>query len=195
MLALWQLAIVAASNSGDLGHPAMRQLLDLRNLHFPLGIAAAVLAGNAGVRHAGPICAAGTALMAIAGLAEFQGWVAIPRFAHILTVGTGAMMAIVGLASFDLQANVRPHRLLRLLGEASYSVYLVHYALLSALAKLFVSAGLRIWLPPEGWFLVLSALATAGGIAFHLAVEKPLLSYCQKRVFPRTSSQPGAGQS
>ena len=100
------------------------------------------------------------------------------------------MVTIVGVASQDLQSGERPHRLLRILGEASYSIYLIHYALLSLLAKIFVSAGISHWLPAEGWFLLISGLATAGGIAFHSIVEKPLLSFCQRRFVPKMREPP-----
>lgn len=65
-------------------------------------------------------------------------------------------------------------RPLLLLGDASYSVYLVHSAVISVLAPLAGRLGLGT-LPPLLLYLLVSSLAIAVGTGAHLAVERPLL--------------------
>jgi len=64
-----------------------------------------------------------------------------------------------------------------LLGEASYSVYLLHNALLSAAARTLRAIGLNEIV--TGWpaFALLALIAIAGGVAFHLVCEAPVMRF------------------
>jgi exopolysaccharide production protein ExoZ len=66
------------------------------------------------------------------------------------------------------------------LGDASYSIYLVHGPILSLLFKVAVSRG---WVAQISPLLVTTAiviLTTAAGCLFHRVVERPLLQYCRR---------------
>jgi peptidoglycan/LPS O-acetylase OafA/YrhL len=192
----WQAAVAIANLAGPAPTQfVVSQLMDVRNLDFAIGIAAALIVGRTGMRRGG--WSSGrwfTGLGAVAlALLMAEAWAPhwrIPWNLHLLLVGLASGLTIIGLASADLSASRRPARALRLLGEASYSVYLVHYALLSILAKVMVMAQLTRWMVPEVFFVALSTLATAGGIVFHLTVEKPLLRLCHRRFKARASPAP-----
>jgi len=65
------------------------------------------------------------------------------------------------------------HRLAMLLGDASFSIYLVHNPALLVLLELT-----RTWqppMPPEIFWAVFVVLATAAGVVVHKAVEVPLI--------------------
>ncbi|NII27757.1 acyltransferase [Pseudoflavitalea sp. X16] len=90
------------------------------------------------------------------------------------------------------------NRFSMLLGDASYSIYLVHFTAFSLLGILYRQVG--FFLPPDLsiFFQVLVALGIS--IAFYWWVEKPLLKWLQKpsrknkplETFPTPSAQPQA---
>lgn len=64
---------------------------------------------------------------------------------------------------------------LRFLGDASYSIYLVHPVTLLLLVPFWPEAG------PTMYFFVAAATGLATGIAYHLLVERPLLRLMPKQ--------------
>jgi exopolysaccharide production protein ExoZ len=86
----------------------------------------------------------------------------------------GAMLLLAGLAAREQSRPIETPRWLALLGDASYSIYLVHYPVLSVLAKLAKSLRLENLLALELLFAVFVVLATASGILFYWLVERPL---------------------
>lgn len=125
------------------------------NLEFFMGVAAAILYRN---RWAHP------GLLMFAPL-PFLAWIGLGAGepTRILT-GLGFALLIAPIAQWESQERFKVPRWLVFLGAASYSLYLVHTPLISAAARaspaIFVSA---------------IAVSFAGGIAYHLWVEKPLL--------------------
>ncbi len=182
---LWQASSVISTVTSVQWSPLMGHILDLRNTQFAMGMAAAYWVGRTGLKFAPIMTAAGGLIILITGLISTSGPEELPALTKIPILGLGSALMVAGLASLDLNASGRPPGILRLLGEASYSIYLVHYLLLSALAKLFIALGIQRWLPIEACFFALCGLATGGGILFHLAAERPLLRLCQRHLVPK----------
>lgn len=93
-----------------------------------------------------------------------------------LTFGAPAALALCALATLEHRAGDRIRSwLLGLLGDASYSIYLVHFLAISAMgkARAGIDWSLGIFWPVE--FAAVVLIATTFGVAVHLAVEKPLL--------------------
>jgi exopolysaccharide production protein ExoZ len=86
--------------------------------------------------------------------------------------GLGAALSIVGLATLEREDRFRVPRLMVVLGEASYSIYLVHWIVISAMCK-FVTRFERS-IPLELVFLEIASFALMGGIMFHFVIEKRL---------------------
>ena len=77
-------------------------------------------------------------------------------------------------------------RIGRLLGDASYSIYLFHPHILSVLI-----AGWAWAMPATPGWLVVSAsviVGVLGGIAIHKLVERPLVAWARRRLEPRRQS-------
>lgn len=98
-----------------------------------------------------------------------------------LVFGFFAGIAATGLMFYEKQKKLPLPKFLLFLGDASYSIYLIHYATLSLFAKVVYRAWLRhpvpLWMPGA----VLVVIALGSGIALHVVVERPLL-----RRLPRT---------
>lgn len=106
----------------------------------------------------------------------------------VLLLGVASAGIIYGLACAERFRGVVAPRWLVWIGGASYSIYLVHFPALSFLAKSWAHAGLRDALPEIPTLLLFMCLATAVGCLFHLAVERPLLSWLQpRRVYRRNA--------
>ena len=79
-------------------------------------------------------------------------------------------MALVGLVQGEKYRRLSAPDWLVFLGEASYSIYLVHVPLMMA--------GITAWKPAPGFvaFMATAAAGICGGCLLHLAVERPLLA-------------------
>jgi len=80
------------------------------------------------------------------------------------------------------------NRLSRLVGDASYSIYLVHFSAFSLLNILYSKTG--FFLPPDLAIFFHLFVALGVSIAFYWWVEKPLLKWLQK-----PSGKPAIGKS
>ena len=92
--------------------------------------------------------------------------------------GLGAAASLLGLTCLE-QEGLRPPKILRTLGAASYSIYLIHFPTLSVCAKI----GSAIGIPALLWLVISSVGVCLAGVVFHWSVERPLL-----RIFSRTTS-------
>jgi exopolysaccharide production protein ExoZ len=94
-----------------------------------------------------------------------------------LLAGFGAMLATLGLVEFERRGWLHVYAWITLLGDASYSIYLVHYPVLYALTPRAI-----VFLPQHHVSLLaatilLTLLSTIAGLLFHLFVERPLLQW------------------
>lgn len=97
----------------------------------------------------------------------------------VLAVGMAALLP--GVLRFEEQVRVPRMRLLTLLGDASYSLYLLHLALQGLLLKLSLKLDLVQRLGLGGVYFLVLAGSAAGACVAYLLVEKPLLAYIRSR--------------
>ncbi len=103
-----------------------------------------------------------------------------------LGFGAGCTLALLGVVELERQGRLRTPGWLVLLGDASYSIYLVHFFALSFLAKLAWVSGAAQHLPGDLVYVLMVALAAASGVVFHLWVERPLLAVLGQKPFSRS---------
>jgi len=104
-----------------------------------------------------------------------------PLNAQFLLLSGGCMLLVMGLAAEEKMARLPVPKLICQLGDASYSVYLVHYPALSVLCKISKSLSLDAKIPHQLLFLGLSISAIAVGMVFARVVELPLRRWKQPR--------------
>jgi exopolysaccharide production protein ExoZ len=90
--------------------------------------------------------------------------------------GVASAVLIFGLMLAEEHSRVSVPSWLRYLGDASYSIYLIHFPLLSFISRPVYRIATR-WplVPLPLWFIVESAIAVLGGLALHQFVERRLL--------------------
>ncbi len=100
---------------------------------------------------------------------------------HVLAYGAASVLILAGLIEAERCGRLYPPRWLVFLGDASYSIYLVHFPALSLLAKVAQRLWLDTWLPSPLLFCLLAAAAVGAGCLFHIAVERPLMNLVRRR--------------
>ena len=89
--------------------------------------------------------------------------------------GTSAMALVSGAVFLEVRGTVWRSRVMHLLGDASYSIYLVHGLVLSAIGAAWAKGGLGIAPVALAAFTVVSVVGAAlVGIAVYYGAERPL---------------------
>jgi exopolysaccharide production protein ExoZ len=98
------------------------------------------------------------------------------------TFGVLAALLIVGSASIDLNDSPKVPKILTYLGDASYSIFLLHSPIVSAITKVVQKANLGKYY--DGFFApsLVALMAVVAGCLFYSLIEKPLTVYLRKNV-------------
>ena len=107
---------------------------------------------------------------------------------YVLATGVGFFLLIISMLLAEqalMWIKVFNSRSLLFLGAASYSIYLFHNPALSIFNR-FAAKVISVYpsINSELIFILLSILATLGGIAYYLLWEKPILSKIRKNIDP-----------
>ncbi|WP_343517859.1 acyltransferase [Sphingomonas sp.] len=153
-------------------------------LEFLLGIVLGALCGR-GAKLPGW----SAALLIVAGVALILFRFEAHRF---LRDGIGAAMIVYGAVLFEMGRPVRRRPALMLLGDASYSLYLSHALVLSALFQVMARI-VPVATIPGAVVYVLGAIVVSFAIAILLYryVEKPALRYLKRRGPPDGTAPAG----
>lgn len=151
------------------------------NAEFFFGILVAYLIRLNRIFFPGAFCLGGAILFASAGVFESWGpgvpveWPPL-HFAY----ATGATAILYGLVGLEMAGRLRMPQLAIAMGEASYSIYLLHVIVIMALQQVIWLAKESIDLPVTPTFLAVVVIAVAVSMLFSRIVEQPLLRYCRK---------------
>lgn len=151
------------------------------NLEFAMGCAVAYLLKHARLRHGGKLALGAAIFFLIGGVLNSLLWQQFVRADGVLLYGLPAALLVWGAASWELRCGVALPALLMLLGDASYSIYLTHYALLDLLTKGCISLGLPAIVGAGGTLGAVFSVTLGLGLIFFVVVERPLLNKLQGR--------------
>ncbi|MGJ7509027.1 acyltransferase family protein [Variovorax sp. GT1P44] len=145
-------------------------------LLFGMGVCAALLTRGTW-RFAWPGRVAALATAAFFAIGAWAVWRDDPHNPWFnLAYGLFGAIAIVALTQAERAQPARfASRTMALLGDASYALYLIHFPLIAVLCKLVVAVGLRGQVGSGVAFVVIGFACVLASVAFHLAIERPLL--------------------
>jgi peptidoglycan/LPS O-acetylase OafA/YrhL len=106
----------------------------------------------------------------------YQGVAASPLWLPV-TAGFAALLAFLGAARLERLGRLRTPSWLAFLGDASYSIYLIHYMALSKISGLAFHLNTRFHWPIYVWFVLFCFLGTFFGCLLHFYIERPLLKW------------------
>lgn len=148
------------------------------NLNFLVGMLAYV-----GWKHGQPSVArwafpAGLLLLAAMYALESSG---VP-YSHVqLAYALGFGLIITGAIALEAAGQwPSKMRVLNLIGDASYSIYLTHLTLIGLLGKIVIKVAEYAPIPQELIFLLVFIGTVTGGCMAHLIVERPLIAACRR---------------
>lgn len=172
VLGLWcSLCVLMVFLHGPVG--LREYLIAPVNVLFAFGMLAAWLLRTRAIARAGIIAALGTAVITAAIV------VACLRFDLGNPVqylaGIGAALLILGTARLEELGRLTIPHALRFFGDASYSIYLIHFPFLTLITPFVYRTWLRQPVPPILPFVFLPILAIAAGCAMRIWIERPLL--------------------
>ena len=160
-------------------NPLWSFLFNIRHLEFLIGAAAAFAIRRDMVVQPMMTASAGLALFVFTAVLDMHQ-ATLSGTGFILGYGVASGMVIAGMAQAEMAGRLRIPALPRLLGAASYSIYLTHLLAFSLLARLLLVLHLPVLLPSWLLLALLTTLLCGIGVGFHLALEKPLLGLCRR---------------
>jgi exopolysaccharide production protein ExoZ len=105
-----------------------------------------------------------------------SGYIPLPSWTPI-SAGFGALLIFLGAAELEVQGRLRVAPWLVFLGDASYSIYLIHFGVMSKLSGVCFRLNTHLHLPDLVWLLVLCAGGLLAGCLLHVWIERPLLTW------------------
>ena len=103
-------------------------------------------------------------------------------FGRIHTFGVLAALLIIAATSIDLNDSPKVPKILTYLGDASYSIYLTHLPVITAITKIMQKANLAKYFDSFFAPALLALFAVVFGCLFYSLIEKPLTAYLRKNV-------------
>ncbi len=177
---LWLSWVVLTNLAGLNGGGLPASLYGMYNLEFFLGMAVAYWLKHRVVQAPRLILAAGTALFAVAALAEDARLIDGYADGSRLIYGSAAALIVLGAAAACRGGTIAVPKILGILGTASYSIYLFQFVFIGVAWKLLLATGLDAKMPPIAIFPVLAVAGVAGGIAMSRFVEYPLMKLARR---------------
>jgi exopolysaccharide production protein ExoZ len=145
------------------------------NLEFFMGLAAAYWLRRGRVPMPRLVMIVGLTLLAAASAAENIGYLDGYATPARLAYGIPSALLILGAAEAERRGQLRVPAGLRLLGGASYSIYLFQFVFIGIAWQLLLATRLSERIPLWAAFLLLAGAALAGGVMMAQQVEQRLL--------------------
>lgn len=194
LFTVWMIAVLVAY---FMGVRDAWNFLSPWNVYFVFGMGVYLLLQRLDGRAGIPILLVGMAMVGIymanfsLTMSELKG-----EFEYVLFWLAPAFSCIIlGMVLVERQFNLPMPKFLMFLGDASYSIYLVHSAVISVLALVARKLGLVETVNANLLFVGLFVISSACGSIAHLLVERPLAAFFKNRFFDKRDDKAELGTS
>lgn len=99
----------------------------------------------------------------------------------LLLYGFSSFLIIVNSNNSKLNVFFKSKRILLLIGNASFSIYLVHLYFISFISKIFIKINIQNYFSSSLIYLFMALFSIAGGILIYKTIEEPLLNFLKKQ--------------
>ena len=175
VVAVWLIAVAALALMQTPLTGALGQLTGAFNLEFFLGMAVAYKLRNGSIAMPRAWLMAGVTLFVVTAVIEDSGLLDGYADYSRLAYGLPSAMIILGAAEAGRQGKLGVPAPLRVLGSASYSIYLFQFVFIGICWQAWLRTGLDRWTPDAASFPLLAGAAVGGGILMSRWIEHPLI--------------------
>ncbi len=189
-LAIWALVVATGYLSGGPGFgPLLSIVFSPMTLEFIAGACVGLLIRRNRQSFAITSLIVGLCLFVIGAVVHVVNDVVLLGPASILLLGVPFPFIVYGGAALERRGRWPRLKLLEQLGDASYSTYLSHVLVLSAVGRVFQLFPVHNWVIEVGFVIAALLLANLVGVLSFRYLERPLLAL--RRLIPRRDG-PGA---
>ncbi|MBR8835697.1 MAG: acyltransferase [Stigonema ocellatum SAG 48.90 = DSM 106950] len=187
------LSIIFLNFLGIIEFPKHSYLLHLLfselNLEFIFGALAAYFVSKYEISYGSLILYVGLFLYTLSAINYHEK---ILPLSSVVTFGLPFMILTIGAVALEMSKSLTISPTLIFLGDASYSIYLIHGFVINHLTKAVIKLGMVNFLTQNSLVFSLFAIFNAVialmvGCAMYLYLEKPLLSIMRRRLIIRNS--------
>jgi peptidoglycan/LPS O-acetylase OafA/YrhL len=157
------------------------------NILFSFGVVCSLLLSSTSIPWPRAFMIAGLALFFATGLLSVSTTL-LPEGIARVSFGFGSVLFLLGAVEAERSDIYRVPSWAALVGQASYSIYLVHIPALTIEAKLAAKLHLTTTIPWWLAFLAIVAGAVLVGIAAHLMIERPLIAFVRGQFAARRNT-------
>ena len=172
LMALWFVASLANLHGPLPVHPS--SFFAPVHLLFAFGMFVAWRLQKRSIPYARTLLLSG--MLLFFGVLLYAGYVGYISQRMDLLAGAASVPGLLGAAELERRGLLTTPGWLIFLGDASYSIYLIHYPVVSHLARLCFLLDRHLHLPIAIWMLILAGAGAAAGCLLHILVERPLLN-------------------
>jgi exopolysaccharide production protein ExoZ len=181
-------------------YPVLKLVTNALNIEFALGCLAAWLVITRNLPHRKTLFIVGCSLLLLFGILHAYDVIMTTREAiepvpifgttillnRVIFFGIPCFLLVMGAASIDLNKGTEIPAWVNYLGNASYSIYLIHSPIVSAISKIAVKLGWNdsAW-QALGVGLMTTVIALGVSCLFYSFVEKPVVDFLRKRLLPK----------
>jgi peptidoglycan/LPS O-acetylase OafA/YrhL len=151
------------------------------NLLFGFGMAAAWIAREVRLTHAGALMGLGLVAYLAIGLQDLYAPAPLTLATRTVLFGVAAMSVVIGMVALERARRIGRSRTLKLLGDGSYTIYLAHMPILLVMVNVLERLGYRAEAPSALMFGALFVATVGLCMIAHMVVERPLMRALSRR--------------
>lgn len=147
------------------------------NVEFFMGVVAAILIPRLGGKTSIPFIIFGSVAFLLSAIITNLDYQVIPNgFNRVVLFGIPSFFIITGLVKYELNKKIYIPKPFLDLGNASYSLYLLHLPLIAATCKIIVICKINNYFLLQLLLLITICIICYASIVFYKLIEKPVIA-------------------
>lgn len=147
------------------------------NVEFFMGVLAAVIIPKISSKIAMPLIITGSGIFLMNAIFSNLDYVLVNNsFNRVIFFGIPSFLIITGLVKYELGNKIKVHTVFLLLGEASYSIYLIHLPIVAASFKILSKCNVSNNILIHFLILLIVFIICYASILFYKFIEKPIIA-------------------